>query len=263
MKLTALGTGTSHGVPMIGCQCEVCLSNDPRDKRLRSSVFIETANNKILIDIGPDFRQQFLDNQLTTLDAIIITHEHNDHVVGLDDVRAINFIQQKSVPIYAENRVLDSIRKRFSYAFDNGVNPGVPQIVLNEISEDAFELNGDMIEPLRIMHGRLPILGYKINDLVYITDAKNISENVLNKIFKCKFLIINALRIEQHYSHFTLEEALAFIKKIEPQKAFITHISHAMGLTKEWSALLPPNVQPLQDKMIINVTKDAIINEKK
>jgi len=248
-----LGTGTSQGVPIIGCTCDTCLSADPQDKRLRSSLFIETKNNKILIDIGPDFRTQFLDNQLTTLDAILITHEHNDHVIGLDDVRAINFTQKKSIPIYGEARVCDEIKSRFKYAFSDNPIPGLPQISLHHINEESFNLNGDLIEPLRIMHGRLPILGFKINDLAYITDANYIPDTVLIRLKGIKHLIINALRKENHYSHFTLQEALDHIAIIKPEHAYLTHISHLMGLAKEWTSELPTNVTALHDKMTINV----------
>lgn len=251
IKITVLGTGTSQGVPVVGCQCKVCLSDDLNDKRTRSSIFIEHPDVKILIDIGPDFRSQFIDNQLSTLDAILITHEHNDHVIGLDDVRAINFVQKKTVPLYAEKRVQESIKSRFAYAFQENKYPGLPRISLNEITEAPFELHGLKIQPIRVMHGRLPILAFRIDDFAYITDANLINDNAINQLKGVKTLIINALRIEKHYSHFTLEEALVEIKKINPEIAYITHVSHNMGLTKEWSQLLPKNVLPLQDKMTI------------
>ena len=246
MKIIALGTGTSQGVPVIGCTCEVCTSTDPRDKRYRTSVYIEVDNKKILIDIGPDFRSQFLANNLTDVDAILITHEHTDHIIGLDDIRAINYVQQKSIPIYGELRVLNALRERFSYAFGSE-HYGKPMIELHEISTDPFYLFGNRIEPLRIMHGRLPILGYKIGDFGYVTDANAIEQEVIDRLKNIKVLIINALRHEEHYSHFTLKECLDVIREINPQKAYITHVSHQMGKTENWSKELPDNVFPLYD----------------
>lgn len=250
MKIRALGSGTSQGIPIIGCQCKVCLSSDSRDKRLRSSVYIESEKSKILIDIGPDFRHQFLSNNLHTVDYVLITHEHNDHIIGLDDIRAINFTQQKSVPFFAEDRVILQLKDRFSYAFQNK-NPGVPKISLEAINETPFELGDIKITPLRIWHGRLPILGFKLNDFVYITDASKIENDTLEKIKECKVMIINALRKEDHYSHFTLKECLSVIEKVRPVQAYITHISHNMGLTSDWEKELPENVKPLNDKMEI------------
>lgn len=253
MKLIALGTGTSQGIPIIGCQCTVCQSTDPRDQRLRSSVFVETRESKILIDIGPDFRQQFLANKLHTIDMILITHEHNDHIIGLDDIRAINFTQNKSIPIYAHKRVLTQIRERFAYIFDQKPYPGIPRVDLHEISEAPFQYKDVLITPINIEHGSIPIYGFRLNDCTYITDANHIPESEYSKINNSKVLIINALRREDHYSHFTLEQALDEIKRINPQSAFLTHLSHRMGLTSEWSKELPENVSPLNDKMEIEI----------
>lgn len=252
MKLIALGTGTSQGVPIIGCQCKACLSSDSRDKRLRSTVYIESEKTKLLIDVGPDFRQQFLTNGLDDIDFVLFTHEHNDHVIGIDEVRAINFIKQKSIPFFAEQRVLESIKMRFHYAFAESKIPGLPQISLHQIDDTPFNLNDLVIEPIRVTHGRLPILGYKIGDLAYITDASFIEESEIDKIKNIKHLIINALRLEKHYSHFNLEQSLEVIKKINPEKAYLTHISHLMGPTAEWIGLLPDHVVPLEDNMCIN-----------
>ncbi len=252
MKITALGTGTSQGIPIVGCKCNVCLSTDLDDKRLRSSVYISTEQTKLLVDIGPDFRTQFLNNNLSTVDAVLVTHEHNDHIIGLDDIRSINYIQNKSVPIYGQKRVLDDIADRFQYAFQKKNIPGLPQIVLNEIKEDiAFSINDIEVTPLPILHGKLPILGYKLNDIAYITDASYISDKVIEKIKGVKVLIINALRKEDHFSHLNLETALDYISRIKPDKAYITHISHSMGLTAQWSQELPDSVRPLQDGLEI------------
>ncbi len=251
MRIIALGTGTSQGVPVIGCQCLTCVSEDSRDKRFRTSIYVEVDDTQLVIDIGPDFRTQFLQNNLTSVDHVLITHEHNDHIIGLDDIRAINFTQRKSIPLYAEKRVIGELIKRFDYVF-KGDYPGKPRIDLIEIDTTPFFVNKTLIQPIRILHGSLPILAYKINDLVYITDGKTIEEEELEKIKNCKVLIINALRKESHFSHFTLSEALDMIKQINPEQAYITHVSHNMGPTKEWIQMLPPNVYALNDGMEIS-----------
>ncbi len=253
MKVIALGTGTSQGIPIIGCQCKVCQSTDPRDHRLRSSVYVESSETKILIDIGPDFRQQFLANKLTTIDMILITHEHNDHIIGLDDIRAINFTQNKSIPIYAHKRVLTQIRERFAYIFNQKPYPGIPKVELHEISDSPFQFNDITITPINIEHGSIPIYGFRLDDFTYITDANRIPEAEYTKIKNSKVLIINALRREEHYSHFNLDEALIEVKKINPDSAYLTHLSHRMGLTSEWSQQLPKRVRPLNDKMEIEI----------
>jgi len=253
MRIIALGTGTSQGIPMIGCKCPVCQSSDPQDNRLRSSLYVETEKTKVLIDIGPDFRTQFLSNGLDTVDMVLITHEHNDHMIGLDDIRSINFTQKKSIPIYAERRVADELRGRFAYAFNTRIQ-GLPKVDLIHIDENfAFQDNDINIKPVRIMHGRLPILAYRLNDLSYVTDASYIDEVGMEVLSDSKVLIINALRIDPHPTHFNLDAALEVIEKLNPEKAYLTHISHAMGKTKEWSKLLPDNVFPLIDGMQINI----------
>lgn len=253
MKVVALGSGTSQGIPVIGCKCATCNSSDPLDIRLRSSIYVETEQTKLLVDIGPDFRSQFLDNALTSVDQVLITHEHNDHVAGLDDIRAINFTQKKSVPFYMDKRVEQNIKKRYDYAFSNSNYPGTPQIDLNVIDDKPFQLQDILVTPINVLHGQLPIFGYRLNDLVYITDASQIPEVEFSKLNGVKVLIINALRQEKHYSHFTLEEAVSAAEKIGSERTFFTHISHTMGLTSVWSSGLPENVSPLQDKMIIEV----------
>lgn len=253
MKIIALGTGTSQGIPIIGCQCEVCTSADPADRRLRSSVYIESNEAKVLIDIGPDFRSQFLQNKLTTIDLILLTHEHNDHIIGLDDIRAINFTQQKSIPIFSSNRVIDTIKQRFAYVFSKEPYPGLPQIELNIIDDKSFQYKDLKISPINIKHGQLDIWGFRINDFAYITDASTIPEEEYSKLKNVKVLIINALRQAKHYSHFNLEGCLEAIKRINPSKAYITHISHNMGKTAEWKKLLPAGVSPLQDMMTIEI----------
>lgn len=253
MKVIALGSGTSQGVPIIGCECPVCNSEDPRDHRLRSSVAVEVDGVDILIDIGPDFRQQFLRSRLNTVDLILITHEHNDHIIGLDDIRAINFTQKKSIPLFAEKRVADEIRHRFEYAFSDTPYPGVPRIDIQIIDEDRFETQGISIQPIRLIHGKLPILGFRIRDFAYLTDANIIPEEELHKLENLDVLIINALRKESHYSHFTLDEAVRQINIINPKRAYITHISHTMGKYDEWANQLPAHIRPLEDMMEIKL----------
>ena len=246
-----MGTGTSLGVPLIGCKCEACISTDLRDKRLRSSIYIETKLTKLLVDVGPDFRQQFLNNKLDTIDYVLFTHEHNDHVVGIDELRAINFMQKKSIPLYAESNVLESIKTRFHYALTN--YPGVPQIELNKIDENPFILNELEIIPIRVIHGKLPILGFRINDFAYITDASQIDSVELGKLSGVKTLIINALRHSKHFSHYNLEEAVNVIESIKPKQAFLTHISHNMGATADWEIKLPSFIKPLNDNLVISI----------
>ena len=251
MEIVILGSGTSQGIPIIGCTCEACVSNDPRDKRLRSSVFVRTEKVKIQVDVGPDFRAQYLENELSSIDYVLFTHEHNDHVIGIDDLRAVNFIQKKQLPLLAEERVLGEIKKRFDYAFAAEKYPGVPDISLHEISTEAFRLGDIDVTPIRVIHGKLPILGFKFNDFAYITDASMLEQSEIDKMYGVKVLIINALRETKHYSHFTLQEALDCIEKINPEKAYLTHISHMMGPTRAWEQKLPSRVLPLQDKMRI------------
>jgi len=251
MKVIALGSGTSQGVPMIGCQCDVCTSTDARDKRLRSSVYIESEDAKVLIDIGPDFRRQFLDNKLDSVDLVLVTHEHNDHIIGLDDIRSINFIQNKSIPLYAEERVATQLRDRFAYAFNSSI-PGLPKVDLIHV-ESPFQYKDLNIIPVRVMHGNLPIYAYRINDFSYITDASKIEEDSMELLKGSKIIIINALRIQKHPTHYNLEECLEVIEALDPERAYITHISHSMGMTEDWSMTLPDNVYPLIDGMHIEI----------
>ena len=247
MKVTLLGTGTSQGVPVIGCNCEVCTSADPRDKRLRSSVMIEEAGKVIVIDTGPDFRQQMLTINNRQLDAVIYTHEHRDHVAGLDEVRSFNFLQQSPVDVYAEERVHRALMREFSYIFAERKYPGVPQINYHEINNHPFDIDGLKIIPVRVLHHRLPVLGFRIGDFSYITDASYISEEEKEKLIGTKYLVINGLRKEPHISHFTLNQALDIIRELSPKRAFITHISHRLGRHAEVEKILPFHVKPGHD----------------
>ncbi|GAB4208116.1 MAG: MBL fold metallo-hydrolase [Bacteroidia bacterium] len=242
-ELIFLGTGTSQGVPIIGCTCEVCLSSDTRDKRLRSSVFVRTNHTNIVIDTGPDFRQQMLRENIKQLDAVIFTHEHKDHIAGLDDVRAFNYILKKKMPVYATYRVINALRREFYYVFEEEKYPGVPELDIVEINSNSFEIKDLHIQPVQVLHYQLPVLGFIFNKkIAYITDANYIPPDEKEKLKGIEVLIINALRREKHISHFTLQEALDIISEVKPQKAFLTHISHQLGKHEEVSKELPPNV---------------------
>lgn len=242
MRLTFLGTGTSQGVPVIGCKCAVCQSKDSRDKRLRTSVFIEIEENHLLIDAGPDLRQQLLRENISRIDAVLLTHEHKDHLGGLDDIRPINFMMHQTMNLYGMKRVLKIIEKDYDYAFKTYKYPGVPNLTLNPIYEEPFFIGEIEITPILVKHLTLPILGFRIYDLAYITDASFISEKEKRKLQGLKILIINALRLKEHYSHFNLAQALDLIAELNPQEAYLTHISHEMGTHEDISDQLPANV---------------------
>lgn len=253
MTITFLGTGTSQGVPVIGCNCEVCASLDFRDKRLRTSVHLDVDGLSVVIDSGPDFRQQMLREDIQSLDALIFTHEHKDHTAGMDDVRAFNFKQQADIPIYAKKKVVDQLRQEFSYVFVNQGYPGVPQIAVNYITNAPFSIGETIFTPIEVLHYRLPVLGFRIKDFTYITDANYISPEEIEKIKGCKVVVINALQQEDHISHFTLNQALEVIDAVKPERAYLTHISHRMGLHAEVSKLLPSHVKLAYDGLKIKM----------
>ncbi|HCN84539.1 MAG TPA: MBL fold metallo-hydrolase [Sphingobacteriaceae bacterium] len=253
MKITILGTGTSQGVPVIACQCSVCTSTDPRDKRLRVSVLIEHKGKNIVIDSGPDFRYQMLRAGVKRLDAIIFTHEHKDHVAGLDDIRAFNYSQQEALNVYAHKRVHESLKREFHYAFAEYKYPGIPLINLVEIDNFRFSIDGIDILPIEVMHLKLPVLGFRIGDFTYITDAKTITETEKRKIAGSKILILNALQKDPHISHFTLDEAIEFARDAGAEKTYFTHMSHKMGKHEEVSALLPPDIYLAYDQLVFEV----------
>ncbi len=249
MKVTFLGTGTSQGVPIIGCECNVCKSEDPKDKRLRSSVMIEVDGLRLVIDSGPDFRQQMLRHRVRALDGILFTHEHKDHIAGLDDVRAFNYIHQKPMQVYAEKRVLEAIKIEFYYAFEENPYPGVPQINLNEINDSPFIINGVRITPIRGLHMKLPVLGFRIHNFTYLTDFNFIAEEEIQKIKGSEVLVVNGVRKDPHVSHFNLDQAIEVIEKASPKNGYITHISHQLGLHQEINSMLPPNIQLAYDNL--------------
>lgn len=242
MKVTFLGTGTSQGVPVIGCTCEVCRSLDYRDKRLRSSIHIEVDGLSIVVDTGPDFRQQMLRENIHRLDAVLFTHGHRDHLAGLDDVRAYNFLQDSDMPLFAANVVLEQIRTEFYYAFSPTKYPGIPQLKLNTIDDQPFKIGNTLITPLPVMHMRLPVLGFRLGSFSYITDANLIPDNTYRLLEGTEVLVLNALQKEPHVSHFNLAEALVVAKKIGARQTYFTHISHKLGLHKEVQKELPESV---------------------
>lgn len=247
MRITFLGTGTSQGVPMIACNCAVCTSDDPHDKRLRSSILIEENGKNIVIDSGPDFRYQMLRAKVKHLEAVVFTHEHKDHVAGLDDIRAFNYFQNSAVDVYANLRVQAALKREFSYIFTDYQYPGIPKINLKTIDPEPFTAAGIPLIPIEVLHYKLPVLGFRIHDFTYITDAKTISEAETEKIKGSKVLVINALQKEKHISHFTLAEAIVFAEKIGAEITYFTHIGHRLGKYQEVSADLPPNIQLAYD----------------
>ena len=254
LRITFLGTGTSMGVPVIGCPCEVCQSKDPKDNRLRSSVLIQKGDTNIIIDSGPDFRYQTLRAGVKSLSALVFTHEHKDHTAGMDDVRAFNFIQRKPVEVYASTSVEKALRNEFHYAFSDVKYPGVPEIRINNISSNAnFEIEGLLFEPIQVYHHKLPVLGFRIGDFTYITDANSIAEEEIEKVRGTKVLVLNALRRQTHISHFTLDEALRLIDEIKPDKAYLTHISHQMVKHEDVSKELPAHVSIAHDQLEIDL----------
>lgn len=242
MKITFLGTGTSQGVPVIACNCAVCLSKNPKDNRLRSSILIESDTTTIIVDTGPDFRYQMLRNHTQKLDAIVFTHPHKDHIAGMDDVRAFNYKQKSAMEVFATEATQESLRREFYYIFSDFKYPGIPLINFNTIALDRFTVGDITLQPIEVFHYKMPVLGFRVKDFTYITDAKTITDTEFEKIKGTKILVINALQIEKHISHFTLEEAIAFAKKVNAEQTYFTHISHKLGKHKDVSEELGPNI---------------------
>lgn len=242
-----MGSGTSQGVPVIACGCAVCNSANTKDHRLRSSILVESPTTTVVIDSGPDFRQQMLKYNVKKLDAVLFTHEHKDHIAGLDDVRAFNFIQQSAVDIYGRDRVLEALKTEFHYAFTEEKYPGVPLLNLIEIKNESFRIGDIDFNPVEVMHYKLPVFGFRINNFTYITDANFIDEPEMKKVAGSEVLMLNALRIQKHISHFNLEEAIEVAQKINASETHFTHISHLLGLHEAIEPGLPPKIRLAYD----------------
>ncbi len=247
MQITFLGTGTSQGVPIIACTCAVCSSINPKDKRLRSSIMIQTEGITIVVDSGPDFRQQMLREKVMHLDGLVFTHEHKDHIAGLDDIRSFNYAQKEVIDVYAADRVQAAIHREFPYIFDEFKYPGVPEINLITIDQNAFKIKGITLQPIEVMHMKMPVLGFRIGDFTYITDANYISPEEKEKIMDSKIIVLNALRREKHVSHYNLQEAIDLVNEFKPEQAYFTHISHQLGLHDEVEKELPENIHLAYD----------------
>lgn len=251
MRLHFLGTGTSQGIPVIGCECAACQSTDPQDKRLRVSVWVEVADKHFIIDTSPDFRYQMLRAGVPKIDAIFITHEHRDHVGGLDDIRPYNFKYKMDMPVYATPRVQTALRKAFDYIFEANY-PGVPMVLLKTLEKDRpFVVEGIEVMPIEYFHAQLPVMGFRIGKLAYLTDFKTIEDDQLKYLEDLEVLVISALQHSSHYSHLSLTEALEMIERIAPKRAYLTHISHSMGLSADTKQLLPPNVFLAYDGLVV------------
>ena len=247
MIFTFLGTGTSQGVPMIGCSCRVCTSTDPKDKRLRTSLMIEHDSKRIVIDSGPDFRQQMLREKVHSLDGVVFTHEHKDHIAGLDDVRAFNYLQRKPMDVYATERVQTALKREFFYIFSGVQYPGIPRLTLHTIDHQRFHAAGIPMTPVPVLHLQLPVLGFRIGGFSYVTDANEMDAGSMDLLRNSDVLVLNALRREKHVSHYNLEEAITLVNELKPKKAYFTHISHQMGLHEEVNSALPDHIRLAHD----------------
>ena len=243
LQVSFLGTGTSGGVPMIACDCIVCSSEDPRDKRLRSSILVRSATTTLVVDTGPDFRYQMLRKKVRHLDAVLFTHPHKDHLAGLDDIRAYNHFGQKPMQVFADSLTEEALRRDFYYAFSETRYPGIPELQLQTITESAFWVGDIPVQPIQVWHHRMPVLGFRFGHFTYITDANRIEEEEMQKIRGSRVLVLNALRKEEHLSHFTLSQAVSLIGQLEVPKGYLTHLSHQMGLHASVSDELPARVE--------------------
>tara|TARA_R110002020_G_scaffold154714_3_gene335052 strand:+ start:9981 stop:10745 length:765 start_codon:yes stop_codon:yes gene_type:complete len=254
LKITFLGTGTSQGIPIIGSNHPVCKSTDPKDKRLRVSILISSSKKNLVVDCGPDFRQQMLQHNVTHMDALLFTHEHSDHTAGLDDIRPF-FFRQGDIPIYAHKRVIGELERRFDYIFQKeNKYPGAPNVQINEVQNNkSFNLGDILVTPINVSHGGLQVFGYRFNNFAYLTDVKTIAKEEKEKLKDLDVIVVNALREEPHYSHFNLEEALEFIAEVKPKKAYFTHISHLLGFHAEVEKKLPENIHLAYDGLQLDL----------
>lgn len=253
MEVTFLGTGTSGGVPLIGCQCEVCKSNDARDKRLRTSILIQQDGLNIVLDCGPDFRQQMLQADVCKLDGILMTHAHKDHTAGFDDIRAFNFMQKKAIDVYCTDETEQSIKEQFSYAFSETDYPYLPKMNFIRIQNSEFNIQHLKIQPIEVMHATMSVFGYRFGDFTYITDAKTIAKEERDKIRGTKILVVNALRPENHYSHFTINEALELVNDVKPELTYLLHMSHQFGLHEAMEKKFPAHIRVAYDGLKISL----------
>lgn len=253
MKVTFLGTGTSQGVPVIGCDCPVCKSVDFRDKRFRSSIHVEIDGLSLVVDTGPDFRMQMLNNRIDRLDAVLFTHAHKDHTAGMDDIRSFNFRQETDMPVYAEEQVIDQLKREFEYVFAENKYPGVPRVQTMQITNEPFKIRDTTITPIRVMHHRLPVFGYRFGNLTYITDANFIDDDQKELIKGSEVVVINALQKTPHISHFTFDEAIALSEELGAKKTYLTHISHKLGSHREVKQELPDGVELAYDELSVEV----------
>lgn len=253
LKITFLGTGTSTGIPMIGCTCAVCTSTDPKDKRLRSSILVESLTTTIVVDTTPDFRYQMLRIHNTKMDAVLFTHPHKDHIAGLDDIRAYNFFQHKPMDVYANALTAEALKREFAYVFADKKYPGIPQINLHTIDETPFNIGDIPVQPFTVWHHKMPVFGFRFGKFTYITDANRIDKPVKKLIKGSDVIVLNALRNEQHIAHFTLQEAINLVHELAIPKAYFTHISHQLGKHNEVESLLPPGIHLGYDGLVLHV----------
>ncbi|TMI84965.1 MAG: MBL fold metallo-hydrolase [Bacteroidetes bacterium] len=253
LKITFLGTGTSSGVPMIACDCEVCTSLDVKDKRLRPSIMVQSEKTTIVVDTTPDFRYQMLREKVKKVDAILFTHPHKDHIAGLDDVRAFNFFSRRKMDVYANSLTEEALKREFAYAFADKKYPGVPDIELNTITLDPFSIGDIFIVPVQVWHLKMPVLGFRFGKFTYVTDANKIDEEEKQKIRGSEIFVVNVLRKQSHISHFSLGEAIDLVQELRVPKSYFTHISHQLGLHEAIEAELPDNIHLAYDGLVINV----------